>query len=422
MGLAPAESKKRTIHNNSHSDPIKGIGDFLFTDIFTVGAKKMRRSDRLSEKLARSLNEAQREPRAKKKRSNGRITNIATMDNGTIMEAFKFLNYYQLAKNSLVSKRYRDLIRTNRHRLALLYVDSVDLNHSGNSDFRTRPILVEIFDQKLSPEAYKEWVSLNGYSKRIPTEGQVVGEQSAQYGHRVYELWADAGYKGSTNVFYAQAKLSHENWPVFQHFVRLITDPFVYIQQIDLIPQNDVLHLLIGAFNQDSNRLQCKKLRLNLEGNVQKFIGWIKGHVSCGEIRIDNYNSSNYEELLDLFVTGAHCTSRISFSDYYSSNVVVNFVKKFIDLKSSDEYHVVEYIRGYSEDCYDGETVKVLKRDNAKFLVKAVENEGDGCTEHVFEFVNTDVGKKLQLSIELIDDDDDEVTYLSKFAMTVKNL
>ncbi|KAI1694688.1 hypothetical protein DdX_19983 [Ditylenchus destructor] len=44
------------------------------------------------------------------------------MDNGTMVEAFKFLNYYQLATSSLVTKRFRDLIRTHRHKLALLHI------------------------------------------------------------------------------------------------------------------------------------------------------------------------------------------------------------------------------------------------------------------------------------------------------------
>ncbi|KAI1709855.1 hypothetical protein Ddc_13681 [Ditylenchus destructor] len=46
-----------------------------------------------------------------------RNTKIANMDNGTTVEAFKFLNYYQLAKKSLVSKRFRNLIQIHRHSL-----------------------------------------------------------------------------------------------------------------------------------------------------------------------------------------------------------------------------------------------------------------------------------------------------------------
>ncbi|KAI1697034.1 hypothetical protein DdX_18743 [Ditylenchus destructor] len=68
---------------------------------------------------------------SKKKSILATIPNIAAMDNGTMVEAFKFLNYYQLAKNSLVSKRYWNLIRTHRHKLALLDVNYIDMKFLG---------------------------------------------------------------------------------------------------------------------------------------------------------------------------------------------------------------------------------------------------------------------------------------------------
>ncbi|KAI1702044.1 hypothetical protein DdX_15727 [Ditylenchus destructor] len=367
-----------------------------------VGEKKMHRFAQLFEKLAKPSDEAQREPGAKKKRSDGRTTTIATLDDDTMVEVFKHMNYCQLAKKGLVSKRYRDLIRTNRHRLALLYVDTLVL-----SDYRTRPSVTRVFNQKLSPEAYNEWVSLNGYSKQIPIEGQVVGMQNAQDDRRVYLLNADyngpnSGQYSDTNLFYASTKLSHENWPVFQHFVRLLLDPIVYIRRIELIPQSDVLNLMAGAFNQDSNRLQCKTLKLNFEGNVQTFIGWIKSHVSCDEIIIHVWSRLEYEEeLFDLFVTGANCTSGISFVESSHTKVVVGFVKKFMDLKRSDECRVVESVRGEIKKVYDEISIDVLKRDYPKCFVKEVGNKDHDSAMHVLEFVNTDVGKKLQLSIEM---------------------
>ncbi|KAI1706330.1 hypothetical protein Ddc_15342 [Ditylenchus destructor] len=80
----------------------------------------MRRSTRLAEKQAKSENDTQSESQEK-----NRFSMSAAMDNGTMVESFKYLNYCQLAKISLVSKRFWNLIRTNRHRLALLYVDYV---------------------------------------------------------------------------------------------------------------------------------------------------------------------------------------------------------------------------------------------------------------------------------------------------------
>ncbi|KAI1696945.1 hypothetical protein DdX_18792 [Ditylenchus destructor] len=37
-----------------------------------------------------------------------------------------------------------------------------------------------------------------------------------------------------STVFYARAELNDDNWPLFQHFVRLITDPFIYIDSMEL--------------------------------------------------------------------------------------------------------------------------------------------------------------------------------------------
>ncbi|KAI1713326.1 trypsin inhibitor like cysteine rich domain-containing protein [Ditylenchus destructor] len=91
----------------------------------TIESKEMRRSARLGEKQMNSKNEAETEPKAMKSQSDDRISNIATMDNGTMVESFKFLNYRQLAKNSLVSNRYWNLIRTHRHSLALLDIKEI---------------------------------------------------------------------------------------------------------------------------------------------------------------------------------------------------------------------------------------------------------------------------------------------------------
>ncbi|KAI1692740.1 hypothetical protein Ddc_23365 [Ditylenchus destructor] len=85
----------------------------------------MQRSARLGGKLTNFENEAQREPKAKNCQSDDSTSNIAAMDNGTMIESFKFLNYCQLATSSLVSKRFWNLIRTHRHKLALLYVNRI---------------------------------------------------------------------------------------------------------------------------------------------------------------------------------------------------------------------------------------------------------------------------------------------------------
>ncbi|KAI1702047.1 hypothetical protein DdX_15731 [Ditylenchus destructor] len=180
-------------------DEEENYDDFwsLNREVVTFEAKKMHRFSRLSlEMPAKHSNEIQRKPRAKKKRSKKKrlISNIATLDNGTMVEMFKFLNYCQLAKNSLVSKKFRDLIRTHRHSLALLYVNSLIM-----INFSTSPSLI-IFGQQLSPEAYNKWARRNGYSKWIPIDDQVVGKKSALDHRKVYELWANACYKSKAFV------------------------------------------------------------------------------------------------------------------------------------------------------------------------------------------------------------------------------
>ncbi|KAI1702051.1 hypothetical protein DdX_15735 [Ditylenchus destructor] len=316
------------------------------------------------------------------------------MDNGTLVEVFKFLNYCQLAKNSLVSKRFSNLIRTHRHSLELLYVDSISMKcHDRATAF------IKVFTKQLSPKAYNQWVIRNQYSKQIPLEDQVGRMQRRQYEHNVYRIFAQAVYKDPnhhplwndmTTVFYASTKLDHDNWPLFQHFVRLLSDPFIYIRCLELTSQNDVFNLLARAISSDRNRFQSEKLLFYLYGNAQKSICWIKDHLVCKKFEICNRSNSNYDqEWLDFFVTGSKCTSEISTTYYVLSRVVVDFVQKFLDLKDCDEYQFVESIECNAED---GD-VEALTERYAKFVV----NEDDGCT--IFEFVNNDVGKKLRLNV-----------------------
>ncbi|KAI1692395.1 hypothetical protein Ddc_23632 [Ditylenchus destructor] len=309
------------------------------------------------------------------------ISNIATMDNGTMVEAFKYLNYCQLAKNSLVSKRFRNLIQTHRHKLALLYVDSL-LMYS----IEIVPAAINVFDKELSPEAYNEWIIRNGYSKQIPIESQVDSEESTERITNGYMLGAYACYKDSshrelndtTNVFYALAELNNEDWPLFQHFVRLITDPSIYTGYVELTDQNDVLNLLTGIMNSDHDRLQCEQFNFNLEGNSQKSVTWAKNYMRCNQLYIDGEANLNMDEaIFDFFVTGAHCTQSIDILYRGLSKVITDFVQKFMDLKNSDESQLVEAIEGK----ISVPATELFKRDYAKFIVKEERNEDDDSSE-----------------------------------------
>ncbi|KAI1695248.1 hypothetical protein Ddc_21364 [Ditylenchus destructor] len=316
------------------------------------------------------------------------------MDNGTMIEAFKYLKYNQLAKTSLVSKLFRDLALTHRHSLALFCVDEITMKRISHRG----PAKINVFDKDLSPEEYDEWVNRNQYSKEAPLEDS------------------------NQHIFKASAELSHENWPLFQHFVRLITDPFVYIRSMDLIPQNEILNLLVGAVNSDRERLQCGKLIFRLEGNVQKFMSWIKNNVRCDKFQIisDSRELRCDEGLPDFFLTGAQCTSKICMEYYEPSNVIIEFAQKFMDLKTCDDYKVVEFL-----DCNVAKIcVQELKRKCAKFIVK--EENDDGDSEDVFEFVNNDIGKKMQLTAQIFDKPRDYIgpldRYESYFVVKIQNL
>ncbi|KAI1713328.1 hypothetical protein Ddc_11982 [Ditylenchus destructor] len=208
------------------------------------------------------------------------------MDNGTMVESFKFLNYCQLAKNSLASKRFRDVIRTHRHKLALLYVENIGME-SYTHHFKPA---IRIFGKDLSSEEYNEWIVRNEYSKQIPLECQVAEMESTEDERKFYQLKVNPKLEHETIIFHART----------------------------LHTRNDILPLLEKAMNPDRNSLQCDNLCLYLEGNAPKFISWIKDHVRCERVIVLGYSDSNklnYDrELLDLFMTGANCSSEVIVS------------------------------------------------------------------------------------------------------------
>ncbi|KAI1702058.1 hypothetical protein DdX_15744 [Ditylenchus destructor] len=214
---------------------------------------------------------------------------------------------------------------------------------------------------------------------------------------------------GSTTVLSARVELNNYNWPVFQHFVRLLTDPFIYINYLRLTPLIHIsfMNLLAGAMNLDSSRIRCGKMELysnraNIEDNVQKFISWSKNHVLCKEFQVSYDSDTNFDkEMLDLFVAGAHFTSAININNCDISNVIVAFLQKFMGLKDSNEPQMVESIQCYGS----GRVVEVLNRDYTKFIDKESKYEmKNDITDHVFELITNRIGKKLQITARMIND------------------
>ncbi|KAI1706104.1 hypothetical protein Ddc_15457 [Ditylenchus destructor] len=381
----------------------------------------MRRSDRPTENLE---NEAGGELKAKRKKSNDKISNIAAMDNGTMVEAFKFLNYCQLATNGRVSKRFRNLIQSHRNSLALLCIQEIGIYSRPHI-----PEPIKIFDEELSSEAYDEWVIRNNYSKQAPFDDQVASTQSTQDEDSGYLFSVSAHYKDpnnrkredKTSVLCACVEFNDDNWPMFQHFVRLLTDPFIYIDSASLTDQNAVLNLIDRAINPDLIRLQFNRLLFHLRGNDPKSFSWLKNHVRCNEVYglvDDAFNQD--EALLDFFVTGGHCTPSIEVAGYDVSKAMVDFVEKFLDLENSDEYQSVLSIEGFRfNNDQDGASPHALKNDYAKYIIKeGKDGHDDDRTTYVFEFVNNAIGKKLQLTVTIIDDAGD----CSVYSLKIENL
>ncbi|KAI1727403.1 hypothetical protein Ddc_04706 [Ditylenchus destructor] len=325
------------------------------------------------------------------------------MDNGTMVEAFKYLDYCGLAKKSLVSKRFRNVIQTHRHSLSRLCVEHIRMNRylPTELEFHRKPDGIEIFGKTLSAEEYDEWVIRNHYSKQVPSEGQVVQKESTQNDCYVYKLYATED-KGFDRLF-AHTELNDEHWPLFQHFIRLLSDPFICIDGIELSYQNDVMNLLVETITPDRGRLQCYTLYFNHHGNLPKFINWIKDHVCCYYLDIfGNTDSIHDQELLNFFLTAGQCASSMYTWFHDLSQVVVDFVKKFLELKNGDEYQLVQSFENV-EDVDFGEEiqiVKVLMREYRDNLVKEERYEDTDTTTYYFEFYNDEIKKKLQLTVE----------------------
>ncbi|KAI1702481.1 hypothetical protein Ddc_17046 [Ditylenchus destructor] len=207
-----------------------------------------------------------------------------------------------------------------------------------------------------------------------------------------------------------------------EHFFRLLTDPFVYIRRMELPSQNDALNLLAGGINPDYGHLQCHRRDVDLKDNTQNLMSWIKGHVRCYNIYIMNWQLLSFtysglnddDEFIDFFMTGGNCTSEIAVNFYDPCKAIGNLVQKFMDLKGCDGNKIVGFI-----ECHPDRKVNIdaLKRDYADFVVEGNINDTSPLSNLVFDFVNNDIGKKLQLSIRI-----DFGYGLSEFTLKVANL
>ncbi|KAI1699998.1 hypothetical protein DdX_16982 [Ditylenchus destructor] len=317
------------------------------------------------------------------------------MDNGTMIESFKFLNYYQLATGSLVSKRFRNLIRTHRHKLALLDVNEIYM--FCYVDYPEHSITM--FNKELSPKEYNKLIARNGYSKQVPLGGRIAGKEN---GYITFTLRANVCQNPNnchdiaTTVFNSQVELKNENWPMFQHSMRILMDPFIYIRSLTFYSPN-VLGFLAGAMNSDHDRLRCKQLVIDLNDDTKKYVVWIKDHIRCNEFKIHGDGGSKCdEELIDFIMTGAPCTSAIKIKNYVLSKVLIDFMQKFTGLRNSDEHQMVESILS---DFKNERVIEKLKRKYAKFIDKEEKHVERHRSRQIIGFINNDIQKKLTFSL-----------------------
>ncbi|KAI1698929.1 hypothetical protein DdX_17618 [Ditylenchus destructor] len=205
-----------------------------------------------------------------------------------------------------------------------------------------------MFNEELSVDEYNEWIVRNGYSKQIPLECQIAVKENTKNVRVIYEFSARI-YKNriycrdiATTVFYARTELKDKNWPLFQHFIRLLMDPFICVRTLELTYQKNIFTFLAGAMNPDRDRLHCEQLIIYFNGDTQKFI-------------------------------------------------------KFMGLKNRDEYQLVESIRG---NVKDREVVEALKRNCAEFIAEEEQFEEGRGTRQIIVFTNNDIGKKLTLNVK----------------------
>ncbi|KAI1692316.1 hypothetical protein DdX_21326 [Ditylenchus destructor] len=121
-------------------------------------------------------------------------------------------------------------------------------------------------------------------------------------------------------------------------------------------------------------------------------------------------------------MTGGRCTRSINVEYYHVSKAMVEFVQKFLDLENWVDYQGVQSIEG--SQLVKNQDIQVLKKDYSKFIVKEERDEDAGSTEHAFEFTNNAIGKKLQLTITIFDDEDDYYWYFGSrtFSLKINNL
>ncbi|KAI1715338.1 hypothetical protein Ddc_10994 [Ditylenchus destructor] len=346
---------------------------------------------------------------------------FSLMRNADVMiDSLRFLNYCDLAKTSLISKKLSEFIQTHRSSLTLLRVKEMIMEYhekqvpDGYS--RTSYSTTMLFGVKKFDLDHDDWIESNGYSATFEFKPKEVDlenlfQKQPPKPTNCISLHASARYHESgscikedsaplTVVFstFVKPKFNRldcrRHWPMLQHFVRLLSDPFVYFESIHLVSlKNELWKPLVKNLKLTLNRTLCNGAEIRLENNAGEFLDWMKNYLRCSQLSLRSTGSPN-DELATFLLSGSKCTSHAMISGTYNRALEHNLVARFLTLKQDDRDQMIPSIS--FPWMISVHTIKEMFGDTfSEFLVRE-ENTLESFLQ-VYEFTNRDIMQKLEV-------------------------
>ncbi|KAI1706611.1 hypothetical protein Ddc_15192 [Ditylenchus destructor] len=335
------------------------------------------------------------------------------VDDHTLEQTFKFLGYFQLAKSSLVSRRFSRVIQSNRSRLAKLRVKKLLMDRR----IRIHQNFITVCDVEFNPNEYREWAYPYGYTKGYRFDSPVVAVTAAydsrsperrEQHHSFIRLQALAYEDSNTlvTVFSAvtSTKLSYDNWPLYQHFIRLLNDPFAYFERLTLISfQNFAWNALVENYGSRNRSVTCKYAKILLEDDSKDFLVWIKQNVVSEDLSLRRYETSTYDQddTVSFLSTGQKCASSVVLRDevYNGEHLIgaiYDLIEKFLDLETSIQCQMISSIN-FRHIC------NLSERFLTNFARAFVRDEiVEDSFSRIYQFMNRNIKKKLEVKIEIV--------------------
>ncbi|KAI1692016.1 hypothetical protein DdX_21492 [Ditylenchus destructor] len=360
---------------------------------------------------------------------------FSLMSNADVMiDSLRFLNYCDLAKASLISKKLSEFIQTHRSSLPFLRVKEMLMEYHeeqlpdrySRKSFST----ITLFGVKNFDLDHKDWIKSNGYSATFEFEHK----QSPPEPSNRISLHAAARFHESgscikedsaplTVVFSTFVKPNfhridcRRHWPMLQHFVRLLSDPFVYFERIQLVSlRNELWKPLVKNLKLTLTRTLCNDAEVCVENNAGEFLNWMKNYLRCSHLSLRSTGSPN-DELAAFLLSGSTCTPLAVISGTYNKELEHNLVARFLTLKQIDRDQVIPSIS--FPWMISVHTIKEMFEDKfSDFLVRE-ENTSESFLQ-VYEFTNSDIMQKLE--VEFCKSRERMHLSLANCFMKVKNL